>query len=242
MSAKPTDIPTFATSATGIARTTDPGAPFRADGYAPGDRVAANHLDWLLNRIGAWCQHLSDGALEGAFTFEDTDFVTISGGSVTADVGIAGALVTTDEADIRHGARTVVRPAAEGTYSGTRSYSYIAFPATTAGEFVMGIPLAVGDRLQAVRVICSAASGGASDLVASLYQDVIQETDAHGDFTATVIDTYNSTAVATVQALALTAGPATQDSDSVWNLSVAIANSAGLKYIYRVEVDYDRVA
>ena len=56
--ARPTQLPTLAVSGT----RTDPGPGIRADGYAAGDPVAADHLNFMLGYALDWIAHFSTPA------------------------------------------------------------------------------------------------------------------------------------------------------------------------------------
>src|SRR5258708_3252364 len=57
---KPSTIPLWATSATGIANTTTPPAQQQLDGWAVAQPPPSQYFNWIQNLLGAWMQWLND--------------------------------------------------------------------------------------------------------------------------------------------------------------------------------------
>lgn len=95
MATKPSD--TLDWIATG--KTTDPGVTLRTDGYDPGNRLRAQHLNFILKLLTSWIKYLSDQVFTGNVS---------ATGNLTASTGIVTGLhVATGDADIKHGDRIV---------------------------------------------------------------------------------------------------------------------------------------
>jgi len=225
MASKPSD--TLNWVATG--QTVDPGA-IRTSGWLPGNRGAAQHFNFILKLITDWIAYIDDQVFTGDFT--------------------ADRVITTDS-DIVHSLRTtVIGPfdfvdtLATGTRGGTGTHGgSFTVASGTFGEFYVPIRLDISQRLKEIRVIAETDNGATTDITARISKTVANVGDAAGT------QSYLSAAVNLpsvgndVQAIALTTGlPDTVQAGECFEVRVNIANTGGgAKYVYRVEVDVDRV-
>lgn len=94
--------PTFATSATGLANTVDPGVTKQSDGWAANERPPAEFFNWLGNAKGQWIDYLHGTATEIRNALGSTDgnhvvaglIPSISGTTVSVAPGSAILLET----------------------------------------------------------------------------------------------------------------------------------------------------
>lgn len=300
MASKPATVPTWATTATGIARTTDPGGTVRGDGWDVSDRPPSGWWNWMWNTIGAWLAFLNDpDVLTAGDVTITSDFTSTGGGvTVTGDiVSSAGALnvsgnitataagsslitgttghvtvgtggvlssgdlettgganvvssgyVETAEEDVRHATRTlVIGAAAAHLITGFDTFvtpgSYHRCPASTAGALHFTIPLAIGDRLREVRVIAETNGSAASDISAILYSTDMQVGGDSTDASTTLVGSTNlPAAVTTTQAITLDPADNTLAAGTSFEVLVSVDSSTGTKIVFRIEVDFDRVA
>lgn len=57
MPTRPTNFPTWATGATGIAATVEPNGTEKANGWAVAQRPPAQYFNWFWNRVGQWLNY-----------------------------------------------------------------------------------------------------------------------------------------------------------------------------------------
>lgn len=234
MSSKPASVPTWATTATGITRTTDPGGTVRGDGWNVGDRPPSGWWNYMWHQAGLWFQYLSDQVFTG-------------------DVSCVSGSFVTEQSDVAHLTRTYVVNPAAFTVSQTfianarASFGEMTCDASVFSEFDVPLQLQSGQRLIAARVIARTEHGVASDINARLYKAAASATapDSSGTLTE-VIGATNLTGAGTeVKAITLTPGSpiATKLSDGnlVIGVRINVANTASPKHIYRVEFDVDRL-
>jgi hypothetical protein len=238
--AKPSVVPTWATSATGISRTTDPGGA-AADAFAPGDRLPSSWANFLWHHLSLWAAYLNAQDFEGNTVtefLECTDNATFD-----QDVAVAGTLVaagiTTSDADVHHGDRvSIVETVFVGSNWFINNGSW-NLNAATAGYLEARLPMSVGQRIKSVRVIGKAFSGAAADFDAQL----IKRSAASGAASPTdtnLTSVVNSTATTDIQTITLTPTADTVTADETFHVAINGANSAGVKTVYRVEVTFDR--
>lgn len=237
MSTKPTDVPTFADSVTGLARRVDPGSGIRDDGYAPGDRPAAQHLDFWLGLLGAWCQYVNDQAFQGTFSAD-----TLGG-----TTGVVGGYVQTGGPAILHATRTDRYGASQmdalstWVHDTATSTMFLAASGGT-GEIYCDLPVLAGDRIRAVRVVVQAAGGAVADVTAKL-EKIVAVSGSVSPTNSTLVSTVNSIANPNIQTITLTpASPEDIGAGMMYAVRIHGANTAGNKYVYRVELDTDRIA
>lgn len=103
MASKPSD--TLDWVATG--KRTDPGGTLRTNGYDPGNRLASQHINFILKLLTDWIKYISDQVFTGQV--EATGNFLTSAGNITATAGrMTGAHVVTGDADVGHTTRTVI--------------------------------------------------------------------------------------------------------------------------------------
>jgi hypothetical protein len=111
--------------------------------------------------------------------------------------------------------------------------------ATTAGFVAVSIPIALGDRLLAVRLIGKAASGAAGDLRLTLRKLTATVGSASGT-AADLVAQVQSTATTNIQSVLCTvASPVALAASISLKAHVVAFNSAGIKTAFRLEVDFD---
>jgi hypothetical protein len=160
MAAKPTDTTDW-TGGTAI----EPSAGKKAVGFLAGERPAAEHLQWLLERHEAWLRYLEDGAFAGPHTFGSTVGVT---GLITATAGLTAAanqhITVSGTGEIKHGDRVKTVGLSNAYYSGSVSWDdgNVEAAASAAGFLSVEIPFEVGDR---VKTATARAHGNAATTV-----------------------------------------------------------------------------
>lgn len=179
---------------------------------------------WTQTRtIAQWLKYLEDQVFTG---------------TVAADV------VQTAEADVRHTTRTLKFGAAQLMASSgwvhDATNPWLTLAASTLGVCWLEIPMANGQRIKAVRVVCKAAGGAASDISAQL-DKVTSVAGSANPTSASLVAAVNSAANANIQTITLTPTADTLDADEVFSVRIGGANTAGAKNILRVEVDADRL-
>lgn len=98
MSTKPAATPRWAATSPGTitGAVTAPTSGKKDIGFTPGERGAAQYVNWFFELAYEWCQYLSDGALSGAITMDSTLAVTTGyyGAALGAALMPAGATIT----------------------------------------------------------------------------------------------------------------------------------------------------
>lgn len=226
MASKPSDTLDWVAAG----ETVDPGA-IRTSGYVPGDRLPAQHYNFVLELITQWIAYINDQEFTGDFT--------VSGGD----------LFLPNASDVRHALRTIVienfdfvdtlatgSRGATGTNGGAFQVA-----ASTSGEFFCPIRLDTGQRILEVRVIAKTAGGAATDINARISKTVANVGDASGTQSYLASSQNLPAAVTDIQEIAMTTGlPLTVALGESYAVRCNIANSSGIKYVWRVEVDIDR--
>ena len=92
----PTQVPTWATDATGIANTTAPSGTKQNDGWAVGDTLPAQYLNWFFNLVGQWCTYLNTFlSTANVWTAAQTFSAGIAGGlNISGGLGVTGGLTS----------------------------------------------------------------------------------------------------------------------------------------------------
>jgi hypothetical protein len=111
--------------------------------------------------------------------------------------------------------------------------------ASASGGVYFAIPLRVGDRLSAVRVICQHSGGVANQITAAL----VRQTAVSGNASATntvLVSATGIVATTNLQTITLTPGsPETIAAEETVIVQINGANSAGTKSLFRIEWSYD---
>lgn len=227
MSAKPATVPTWATTATGIARTVDPGGTVRGDGWNVDDRPPAGWWNFIWHSVGLWCQYLSDQVFTGD--------VTVS----------AGELRLPNAPDVKHGLRTDIYDASYfvNTLNGTFNINSFDVAAGSFGEGLCPLTVSIGQRIISIRVIAETDNGVATDINARLTKCVAVVGDAGSTKTDLVGPVNLASGVADINQITLTPGaPETVIAGRSYGVRVNFQNTGGGagKRVYRVEVDIDR--
>src|ERR1700687_702878 len=92
----PVDTPTCATSATGIATTTQPNTTQQQDGWTVGQTPPAQYFNWIMNRGGQWFAWLND-INNQAFTWTSAQ---IFSALATFSAGLTSAALATFSAGL----------------------------------------------------------------------------------------------------------------------------------------------
>lgn len=154
-STKPSSVTTWATSATGIARTVAPPSLLKTDGVLPGDKFAAQYLNSILNHYGSWLTYLNDYeahaltwtalqtfslgiTVNGAASF--TAGVTANTLAVTGNATVGGTLGVTGNATM---GGTLGVTGALSAASSTLSGALTAASAAISGNATVGGTLGV---------------------------------------------------------------------------------------------------
>lgn len=154
MSAKPSSVPTWATSSVyadgptpGDSNKVNPPSGKRADGWWPDEKPPAETLNHEQNLIGQWLAYLSDGDLDGDHSI-DGDLVVIQ------DVTIGGGL--TVGGPVYHGDEELTLSASAFVPAGTTSITapslsdYWTF-GTPPNDTIQGnVPLPAGRRIKSI--------------------------------------------------------------------------------------------
>lgn len=264
---KPSVVPNWATSATGLTRRTDP-AGSADDGLEPGDRWPAQWHNFQLGLLGDWAQYLDDQDFEGLVETDtllvndtsqfDDDMlvngdVTIGSGGIlqvagviTGSAAINGQTVSTQGADIIHGTKTMHIGASSARVGGGFATwitpdNYAQNAASGSGSLSFTIPLSIGDRIKEVRVICNSAGATTTDISARLD---LSNKAVGGASTDSVTNLVASTdlpaGVSTIQAIVLNPTDTVLATGHSIEVTISAANSSGNKNVFRIEVDYDR--
>lgn len=169
-----------------------------------------------------------------------TSLLTLSSSGVMATT----TTPTTTAADIFHGTRTRMIPysaAMVGAGTFTVSSGYIEGSAAGSGDLRFAVPLEIGHRLKVVRIYAQSANAAASDVVGLLVRYDAASGGSSSPTATTLVTTTNMAGSGTsIRVITLDPADTTLAADQCFEVIVGVANTAGTKRIYRVEVDYDR--
>ncbi len=119
--AQPTDLPTWATSATGIAGTTAPTSGQQLDGWVPGQKPPAQYFNWWQNRVGQWLSYLKNLTNEALTWSAKHTFAAGLASSVAPSA--ATDVVRKTELDTKAADSAVVHLAGAESVAGVKTFS-----------------------------------------------------------------------------------------------------------------------
>lgn len=227
---KPTNLPRWADG--GGAAITEPSSGEKDVGWEDAAVIPADYFNWLQFTTYEWLAWLDD----------PTEITAVT---LTATADVQGWVVQTQGADILHNDRTERIGGSEidilAGFTKNPGSPYLQLSASGPGSLYADLPLAVGARLKAVRVICRALGGASADITAKLEKCVATSGSA-SPTTSTPVSTVNSTATANIQTITMTPAADTLTADEMYAVYIVGANTAGNKEVYRIEYDFDRTA